>query len=100
MVEDCDFSGVITTCNLSNKAPYYVINYYKEMILLLLQVEKLIRKIIFNLNIIKKGKQEFQKIIKLAKELEKKFQNNYLDIEFDTKVGNYTYSSTAVSNKH
>ena len=28
MISDCDFSGVITTCNLSNQAPYYVVNYY------------------------------------------------------------------------
>ena len=28
MISDCDFSGVITTCNLSNQAPYYVINYF------------------------------------------------------------------------
>ena len=28
MISDCDFSGVITTCNLSNQSPYYVINYY------------------------------------------------------------------------
>ena len=28
MISDCDFSGVLTTCNLSNQSPYYVINYY------------------------------------------------------------------------
>ena len=29
MITNCDFSGVITTCNLSNQAPYYVINYFE-----------------------------------------------------------------------
>ena len=88
MVEDCDFSGVITTCNLSNKAPYYVINYYKGNDTSATTSGKANTKNYFQFKYYKKkGKQEFQKIIKLAKELEKKFQNNYLDIEFGYKSG-------------
>ena len=88
MVEDCDFSGVITTCNISNKAPYYVINYYEGNDTSATTGGKANTKNYFQFKYYKnKGKHKFQKIIELAKELEKKFENNYLDIEFGYKKG-------------
>ena len=92
MVEDCDFSGVITTCNISNKAPYYVINYYEGNDTSATTGGKANTKNYFQFKYYKnKGKHKFQKIIELAKELEKKFENNYLDIEFGYKKENYIY---------
>ena len=63
MITDCNYSGVITTCNLNTKAPYYVVSYHDGKILLLPLAVKLKQKIIFNLNILKeKDLKNFQKL--------------------------------------
>ena len=73
MVEDCDFSGVITTCNLSNKAPI--------MSLIITRNDtsattsgKANTKNYFQFKYYKKRKTGVSKIIKLAKELKKNFE--------------------------
>ncbi len=88
MVTDCNFSGVITTCNLSNQAPYYVINYFDGKDTAAATSGKANTKNYFQFKYNNKiGNKKFTKIIKLAKELENKFNNNYLDIEFGFKKG-------------
>ncbi len=88
MISDCSFSGVITTCNLSNQAPYYVINYFEGKDTSATTAGKANTKNYFQFKYSNKlGNKKFIKIIKLAKELEKKFNNNYLDIEFGYKKG-------------
>ena len=86
MITNCDFSGVITTCNLSNQAPYYVINYFEGNDTAAATSGKANTKNYFQYkynSII--GDKKFKKIIKLAKELENKFKNQFLDIEFGYK---------------
>ena len=39
MITDCNYSGVITTCNLNTKAPYYVVGAAEKMLLLPLAVK-------------------------------------------------------------
>ncbi len=86
MIKDCDFSGVITTCNLSNQAPYYVINYFEGKDTAAATGGKANTQNYFQFKYNNKiGNKKFKKIIKLARELEKKFKNNYLDIEFGVK---------------
>ena len=86
MISDCNFSGVITTCNLSNQAPYYVINYFDGKDTSATTAGKANTKNYFQFKYNNKlGDKKFIKIIKLAQELEKKFKNNYLDIEFGVK---------------
>ena len=86
MISDCDFSGVITTCNLSNQAPYYVVNYYDGIDTSATTSGKVNTKSYYQFKYTSKiGNKKFKKVIKLAKELEKKFKNNYLDIEFGVK---------------
>jgi hypothetical protein len=88
MISDCDFSGVITTCNLSNQAPYYVINYFDGKDTAAATSGKANTKNYFQFKFYNKaGNKKFKKIIELAKELEIKFNNNYLDIEFGFKKG-------------
>lgn len=87
MICDCDFSGVITTCNLANQAPYYVINYFDGKDTSAATSGKANTKNYFQFKYSNLGDKKFSKIIKLAKELEKKFNNNYLDIEFGFKEG-------------
>lgn len=86
MISDCNFSGVITTCNLNNQAPYYVVNYYDGKDTSAATSGKANTKNYFQFKYNSKiGDKKFKKVIKLAKELEKKFKNNYLDIEFGVK---------------
>ena len=86
MISDCNFSGVITTCNLSNQAPYYVINYFDGKDTSATTAGKANTKNYFQFKYNNKlGDKKFIKIIELAQELEKKFKNNYLDIEFGVK---------------
>ena len=88
MIHNCDFSGVITTCNLSNQAPYYVINYFEGNDTSATTGGKSNTKTYYQFKYnTKLVNKKFEKIIKLAKELEKKFKNNYLDIEFGFKKG-------------
>ena len=85
MISDCDYSGVITTCNLSNQAPYYVINYFDGNDTTAATSGKANTKNYFQFKYNKIGNKKFFKVIKLAKELENKFNNNFLDIEFAVK---------------
>ena len=86
MISDCDFSGVLTTCNLSNQAPYYVINYFDGKDTTAATSGKANTKNYFQFKFNSKiGDKKFKKVIKLANELENKFKNNYLDIEFGVK---------------
>ena len=86
MITDCEYAGVITTCNISNQSPYYVINYFDGNDTAAATSGKENTKNYFQFKYYnKKGDKKFSKIIKLAKELEKKFNNSYLDIEFGFK---------------
>ena len=85
MISDCDYSGVITTCNLSNQAPYYVINYFDGNDTTAATSGKANTKNYFQFKYNKIENKKFFKVIKLAKELENKFNNNFLDIEFAVK---------------
>ena len=88
MISDCNFSGVITTCNLSNQAPYYVVNYFDGKDTAAATSGKANTKNYFQFKYNNKiGNKKFKKVIELAKELENKFNNNYLDIEFGFKKG-------------
>ncbi len=87
MISDCNFSGVITTCNLNNQAPYYVINYFDGKDTSAATSGKANTKNYFQFKYGNLGDKKFNKIIELAKELENKFNNNYLDIEFGFKKG-------------
>jgi hypothetical protein len=88
MITDCDFSGVITTCNLNNKSPYYVINYHDGKDTSATTSGKASTRTYFQFKYYAKGgNKKFAKIIKLAKELEVKFNNNFLDIEFGQRKG-------------
>ena len=88
MITDCDFSGVITTCNLNNKSPYYVINYHDGKDTSATTSGKASTRTYFQFKYYAKGgNKKFSKIIKLAKELEVKFNNNFLDIEFGQRKG-------------
>ena len=87
MISDCDFSGVVTTCNLSNQSPYYVINYFEGADTTAATSGKANTKNYFQFKYNKIGSNKFTKIIRLSKELEKIFKNNYLDIEFGFKKG-------------
>ena len=86
MITDCNYSGVITTCNLNTKAPYYVVSYHDGKNTSVATSGKAKTKNYFQFKYFKgKGLKKFSKIIKLAKELELKFKNNFLDIEFGVK---------------
>ena len=87
MITDCNFSGVITTCNLNNQSPYYVINYFDGKDTSAATSGKANTKNYFQFKFYNLGNGKFYKIIQLAKELENKFNNNYLDIEFGVKKG-------------
>ena len=86
MITDCNYSGVITTCNLNTKAPYYVVSYHDGKNTSVATSGKAKTKNYFQFKYFKgKGLKKFSKIINLAKELELKFKNNFLDIEFGVK---------------
>jgi phosphohistidine swiveling domain-containing protein len=85
MISGCDFSGVLTTCNLKNQAPYYVINYFDGDDTAAVTSGKANTKNYFQFKYSKLGNKKFLKVIELAKELEKKFNNKFLDIEFGVK---------------
>ena len=86
MISDCAFSGVITTCVLSNQAPYYVINYFEGKDTSATTSGKANTETYYQFKYSNNlGDKKFEKIIKLAQELETKFKNNYLDIEFGVK---------------
>ena len=85
MITSSDFSGVVTTCNLDDYAPYYVINYSKGEDTSAVTSGKKNVEHYYQFKNHDKGDKKFIKIIKLARELESKFKNKYLDIEFAYK---------------
>ena len=88
MITDCEFSGVLTTCNLRNYAPYYVVNFFDGKDTSAATSGKANTKNYFQFKYNNKiGDKKFSKVIKLGKELENKFKNNFLDIEFGCKKG-------------
>jgi hypothetical protein len=88
MIYNCDFSGVITTCNLSNNAPYYVVNYHDGNDTSAITSGKINSKRYYQFKYYTQiGNKKFSKIIKLARELEVKFKSNFLDIEFGQRKG-------------
>lgn len=90
-LKNVEYSGVLTTCDISNYySPYYIINFSKG------RKTNLITGGISSGNTIciykyKKIKNKFSKLIKLAKELENIFKNNYLDIEFAVSKSKKVY---------
>ena len=79
-LSDIQFSGVITTCDITNYSPYYVINYFKgKDTAAITSGKKGKTQLISKYKIPSK---KFIKFVNLAKELEQKFKNNFLDIEF------------------
>ena len=67
MITDCNYSGVITTCNLNTKAPYYVVSYHDGKNTSIATSVKLKQKIIFNLNILKEKDLKIFKNYKACK---------------------------------
>ena len=92
MISDCGFLSVITTCYLSNQALYYVINYFDGKDTAATTRGKANSKNYYQFKYYtKSGDKKFSRNIKLATKLEKKFNNNYLDIEFGFKKGKFIY---------
>lgn len=87
MIDKTTMSGVITTCDLKNKSPYYIINYHKgsDTSAITSGKENSENYVYFKKSPIKPQNLIFKKLILLAKELEIKFNNENLDIEFGVK---------------
>ena len=85
MILKSDFSGVLTTCDIKNLSPYYVINYSDSNDTSAATSGNKETKNHYIFKDFNTPKKKFIKLIKLAKELEKKFKNEYLDIEFAVK---------------
>ena len=85
MILNSDFSGVLTTSDIKNLAPYYVINYSDGNDTSIATSGNKGAKNYYIFKDYKSNNKKFIKLIKLAKELEKKFNNNYLDLEFAVK---------------
>ena len=83
MVKNVIASGVITTCDIKNYSPYYVldINYGKDTTAVTSGKKGTYRLILSKQNKYK-PKKYFKKIFDLVHELENKFKDTYLDIEF------------------
>jgi len=85
MITNSDFSGVLTTSDIKNLSPYYVINYSDSSDTSAATSGGKGTKNYYVFKDYKSNNKKFIKLIKLAKELEKKFNNNYLDLEFAVK---------------
>lgn len=83
MIDNVSFSGVVTTLDLKNLSPYYIINIKKGSDTTSITSGKHSGKQII-VSPYKKIKLDIytKKIILLAQELENVFNNNFLDIEF------------------
>ena len=83
-IQDAESSGVITTCNLDDYGPYYNINFSKgnKTNVVTSGQDNTFNKIIFRETHHSKLNKENKKIINLCKELEKIYNNEFLDIEF------------------
>ena len=85
MITDSDFSGVLTTCDIKNLSPYYVINYFEGSDTSVATSGNDKTKNYYIYKNYKTKKKKFYNLIALAKILEKKFNNQFLDIEFAVK---------------
>jgi len=87
MLNNVDISGVITTCDLKNHSPYYIINFVKGNDTTAVTSGKKNSENFIFFRKTKPGPKNkvFNRLIILAKELEKKFDNEFLDIEFAVK---------------
>ena len=87
MLTNVDISGVITTCDLKNYSPYYVINFSKGNDTTVVTSGKKNSEsfIYFRKSKFKAKNKIFNKLILLAKKLENIFNNEFLDIEFAVK---------------
>lgn len=85
MILNSDFSGVLTTCDIKNLSPYYVINYFDGDDTSVATSGNGETKNYYVFKNFKSKNKKFNKLISLAKELEKKFNNEFLDIEFAIK---------------
>ena len=102
MIENVNFSGVITTCDLKNYSPYYIINFDKGNDTTSVTSGKKNSEnfIFFRKSKSKPKKKIFNRLILLAKELEKKFDNKFLDIEFAVKKNKiYLFQVRPIINK-
>lgn len=100
MIQNTNISGVITTCDLKNASPYYVIdiNYGKDTTAVT-SGKKNTKQIIIPRSR-KSLNNPYKKIIWLADKLEKKFNNSYLDIEFAIKKNKiYLFQVRPISKK-
>ena len=84
MVKDVYISGVATSCDKDTYAPYYNINFTKNKDTSIVTSGKNGSEsfIYFKHSKIKPKAKYLKKIINLIKELEKKFNYNFIDIEF------------------
>ena len=84
MVNNVSISGVATSCDKDTFSPYYHINFSKNKDTSLVTSGKDGSKsfIFFKFSKIKPKSLFLKKIINLISELEKKFKNNAIDIEF------------------
>tara|TARA_Y100000992_G_scaffold302691_1_gene278471 strand:- start:1732 stop:4047 length:2316 start_codon:yes stop_codon:yes gene_type:complete len=84
MVDDVSISGVATSCDKDTFSPYYHINFSKNKDTSLVTSGKDGSKsfVFFKFSKIKPKSLFLKKIINLLSELEKKFKNNAIDIEF------------------
>ena len=82
MITDIKMSGVITTCDISSKLPFYTINYSTKNSTDVTSGKKNVHRI----NIFRENKnfqnKDIKKIINITKKIEKKYKEYYLDIEF------------------
>ena len=102
MIENVNISGVITTCDLKNYSPYYIINFDKGNDTTAVTSGKKNSEnfIFFRKSKSKPKKKIFSRLILLAKELEKKFDNEFLDIEFAVKKNKiYLFQVRPIINK-
>jgi len=102
MIENVNISGVITTCDLKNYSPYYIINFDKGNDTTAVTSGKKNSEnfIFFRKSKSKPKKKIFNRLILLAKELEKKFDNEFLDIEFAVKKNKiYLFQVRPIINK-
>ena len=102
MIENVNISGVITTCDLKNYSPYYIINFDKGNDTTAVTSGKKNSEnfIFFRKSKSKPKKKIFNCLILLAKELEKKFDNKFLDIEFAVKKNKiYLFQVRPIINK-
>ena len=104
MINNVKYSGVATSCDKDTLAPYYHINFTedKDTSLVTSSGKDGTKKFFIFYKFSKKNQSQFlKKIINLINELEIKFRNNAIDIEFifDKKKKVTSCSSTTSHKK-